>query len=344
MFIQYNRVSPAVLDYVGTLCQGNPMMTLSFFHSLLTKGFLEIRKDQAVEMADRLHYAREYGDKYSVSQQIQLPYDVFNQLSVFFDDRAQNMARLAATPQVVVACLYTVRVCALVGSRFSTQLLLGSGVCPPVFQQSQLSKIALFKILDLLEENDFIEMIHEDQLKSKRSDGPDERVNRVYRFNHTFLSTYAAQMMPFDEFKKKIHRMLADYHRNNAHLDLVTDYKQSNDLKLLTRQYLELLKVLAPDKLDADCQRSILRKYVTLYIDRFKQRLAATQAEKNRQASPQDVILLSANVRAVSATADGYLSLKKNRRLAKSSGKASNSNDKYGATTEKLTVDCMFNI
>ena len=174
--------------------------------------------------------------------------------------------------------------------------------------------------------------------------GTEHCVNRVYRFNHTFLSTYVAQMMPFDEFKKRIHWMLSDYHRNHGHLDLVTGYKQSNDLKLLTRQYLELLKVLAPDKLDAHCQRSILRKYVALYIDRFKQRLAAAQAQRNRQAAPQDVILLSANVRAVSAAVDGYLSLKKSRRLAKSSGKASKSRDKHSANTDKLTVDCMFNI
>lgn len=134
VFIQYTRISPAVLDYIGALCQGNPMMILSFFHCLLTRGFLEIRKDQAVEMADQLHCAREYGDKYSVSPQIQLPYEIFNSLSVFFDDRAQNVARLAATPQVVVACLYTVRACALVGTRFSTELLLESGVCPALFQ------------------------------------------------------------------------------------------------------------------------------------------------------------------------------------------------------------------
>ncbi len=54
--------------------------------------------------------------------------------------------------------------------------------------------------------------------------------------------------------------------------------------------------------------------------------------------------MLSANVRAVSAAADGYLSLKKNRRLAKSSGKASKSKDKHSANTNKPAVDCMFNI
>ena len=84
-------------------------------------------------------------------------------------------------------------------------------------------------------------MVHEEQVKKKGGAGEaNERVNRVYRFNHTFLSTYATQMMPFGEFKRRVHQTLADYHRNYAHLDLVTDYKQSNDLKLLTRQYLEL--------------------------------------------------------------------------------------------------------
>lgn len=208
VFIQYNRISPAVLDYIDALCLGNPMLTLSFFHSLLTKGFLEIRKDQSVEMTDQLHYAREYGDKYSVSSQIQLPYEIFNTLSVFFDERAQNLAKLSATPQVLVACLYTVRACALVGTRFSSELLLNSGICPPFFQQSQLQKISLFKILDLLEENDFIELIHEETVRQKNADRnllTNDNVNRFYRFNHTFLSTQIAQMMPFNVFKKRIH-------------------------------------------------------------------------------------------------------------------------------------------
>ena len=62
-----------------------------------------------------------------------------------------------------------------------------------------------------------------------------ENINRFYRFNHTFLSTQIAQMMPFNVFKKMIHKTLAEYHRNVSHLDLVTDYKQSNDLKMLTK-------------------------------------------------------------------------------------------------------------
>lgn len=187
-------------------------------------------------------------------------------------------------------------------------------------------------------------MVHEEQVKKKGGAvGTTERTNRVYRFNHTFLSTYVAQVMPFNEFKRRVHQTLADYHRNFAHLDLVTDYKQSNDLKLLTRQYLELQKVLAPAKLDAQCQRSMLRKYVTLYIDRFKHKLTATQAQGNRPTAPQDIVLLSTNVRAVSSAVDGYLSRKKARRLAKSTSKSSKPRDKQGAA-DKLIVDCNFNI
>lgn len=110
------------------------MLILSFFHSLLVRGFLEIRKDQSVEMADQLHYAREYGDKYSISQQIQLPYEIFSTLSVFFDEKVINLTRLSSTPQVLVACLYTIRACSLVATRFSSDLLLNSGICPPFFQ------------------------------------------------------------------------------------------------------------------------------------------------------------------------------------------------------------------
>lgn len=187
VFAQYTTISQDVLDYIATVCEGNPLIVLSYFHNLLTKGFIEITKDQTIDMTKKLRSAIEYGDKYAISPQIQLPYEIFNYQSVFFDDRIQNVSRKAGSPYIVVAALYTLRVCSLIGSRFSTQLLLDSGVCPQVFQSSQLMKISLFKLLELLEEHDFIELIHEQQVKTSTGE-MSEVVNRAYRFNHIFLS------------------------------------------------------------------------------------------------------------------------------------------------------------
>lgn len=116
-------------------------------------------------------------------------------------------------------------------------------------------------------------------------------------------------MMPFGEFKQKIHMALAEYHKNTTHLDVVTDYKQSNDLKMLTRQYLELSKVLYPDRLDAKQQRSILRKYVTLYIDKFKEQKKLSGSS----AAHKDIVLLSSDIQGESKAIEGFQALKKSR-------------------------------
>ena len=76
--------------------------------------------------------------------------------------------------------MYTLRMGALFGEVFSSQSLIDSGVCPPSFQTNSSQNITLFKILEILEENDFIEMI------------VDEEINRTYRFNHIFLQIVLA--------------------------------------------------------------------------------------------------------------------------------------------------------
>ena len=65
-----------------------------------------------------------------------------------------------------------------------------------------MERLPLNRILDILEENDFIEMF--DELGEER----------CYRFNHTFLNSTLSQMMPFQAFKWRIHAALAEYYRN----------------------------------------------------------------------------------------------------------------------------------
>jgi len=81
--------------------------------------------------------------------------------------------------------LFTLRVAALVGEQFCTEMLIESGICPLTFKYSALNQASIFKILDILEENDFIEMIHE------------QKGNRFYRFNHDFLKDAISLMIPF---------------------------------------------------------------------------------------------------------------------------------------------------
>jgi hypothetical protein len=76
--------------------------------------------------------------------------------------KASNIYRKTADqPLIYVACLYTLHVTALLGYQFSTDMLINSKVCPKYFQISQVKQISLFQILDVLEEGDFIEMIHD---------------------------------------------------------------------------------------------------------------------------------------------------------------------------------------
>ena len=104
-----------------------------------------------------------------------LSYYLMSEQLVYLDQRVENIRRTAPEPQIVVACYYTVEVCSLIGQKFSTQMLMDSGACPPVFTLSKTYQVSLFEILDILEENDLIEMIYE------------RRGNRFYRFNHESL-------------------------------------------------------------------------------------------------------------------------------------------------------------
>lgn len=51
-------------------------------------------------------------------------------------------------------------------------------------------------------------------------------------------------MKPFYGVKNQLHFALAEYFKSHQHLDASTDYKQSNDLKMLTRQLLENRRII----------------------------------------------------------------------------------------------------
>jgi len=80
---------------------------------------------------------------------------------VFADKKLTNISKVAKTPFEFVACLYTLRVTALIGKQFNTLLLKQSGLCPAFYKHSQTSvnSISLNKVLDILEEHDLIEQI-----------------------------------------------------------------------------------------------------------------------------------------------------------------------------------------
>ena len=103
-------------------------------------------------------------------------------------------------------------------------MLINSKVCPASFQISQLKQISLNQILDILEENDFIELIHK---KSK---------NRFYRFNDEAIHMMICQIRPFGDFKNKLHTAYVNYHSNTNHIDFFTKFSAKNDLKFLKKQ------------------------------------------------------------------------------------------------------------
>lgn len=125
---------------------------------------------------------------------------------------------------VVVACLYTLRISALLGESFNTIDLNQSGLCPAQFWLGQFSTFPLTSVLDILEENDFIEMID--------AVGDD----RCYRFNHKFLRTAICQSTPYNQFRKRFHTLLALYFENK--------HPQRGDIQNYVTQLLLLNRVL----------------------------------------------------------------------------------------------------
>jgi len=142
-------------------------MALSYFHGLLTKGYLEVLRD-SVSFTKKLSASLEYDHFQGHFQQ---PYEIANTQNVFYDHKLKHIIKSAASPQIVVACLYTLKVSNLIGQQFSTVILKDSGLCPQQFQAG----VSLNNILDILEENDFIEMIDQ------------KGEERCYRFIHSFL-------------------------------------------------------------------------------------------------------------------------------------------------------------
>jgi len=88
-------------------------------------------------------------------------------------------------------------------------MLIGSGLCPAFFYSNSLECLPLNKVLDILEEHDFVECI--DVLATDRS----------YRFNFSFLSYCLSQMQPFRSFKIRVHCALAEFHRQSQPVELI---------------------------------------------------------------------------------------------------------------------------
>lgn len=48
VFVQYRDIAEEVIHHITQTCEGNPLMVMSYFHALLTKGYLEVKEDTVV--------------------------------------------------------------------------------------------------------------------------------------------------------------------------------------------------------------------------------------------------------------------------------------------------------
>ena len=140
--------------------------------------------------------------------------------SVFYNEKFKSLEK--HSPLTILASLYTLRVSTLIGSHFDTPLLKESGLCPQIFV-SPNEKVALTKVLDILEEHDFIECI--DQVQDER----------CYRFNHNFLAASLSQTVPFATFRIHIHKALVEHYKKLQPCDKLPS---SEIVRLLTKQSL----------------------------------------------------------------------------------------------------------
>lgn len=154
-------------------------------------------------------------------------------------------------------------------------------------------------ILDVLEDNDFIEMI-------------DEHLGeRCYRFNHAFLTSTLSHMMPFREFKYQVHSKLTEFHK------LSNFRSPESTLEQLLQQLLLQHKVLYPEKLDAESRKSILRKEITLRLNSLQQIVAG--------GGGQERVVEVARVGAAGVLLDEHVaSTTKNQKPAKKSKSTKN--------------------
>lgn len=76
-----------VIRHLQEECDGNPHLILSYFHSLLIRGFIEVIGDE-VMMTERLRQTLEHNHFFD---HYPLPYQIQNQLNVFFDQKLTNI-------------------------------------------------------------------------------------------------------------------------------------------------------------------------------------------------------------------------------------------------------------
>jgi hypothetical protein len=187
--------------------------------------------------------------------QFHVPYDIQNCQSVYLDQKLENIHKQTQAPLAVVVCLYTLRVSSMIGHTFSNSMLTGSGLCPHEFKVGLVNYMPLNRVLDILEEHDFIELI--DELGDERK----------YRFNHRLSTNTISQTMPFLGFKRRVHTALAEYQKN-CH---PTVEKDSDEIvHRLKRQLLLQNQQQFRDKLRPEIQEQILKKEIDLQIDVLK--------------------------------------------------------------------------
>ena len=72
-----------MVAHVAAASQGNPLVALSYFHALLTTGFLEV-SEAAVAMTQKLRSTLQCNN---FSAHFPQPFEIVNQRSVFFDEK-----------------------------------------------------------------------------------------------------------------------------------------------------------------------------------------------------------------------------------------------------------------
>jgi hypothetical protein len=130
VMVQYRKIEPEVIKYITQVTHGNPLMVMSYFQGLLTKGYLDVVKD-VVCMTPKLKASLEYDH---FSSHFQQPYEIENTTSVLIDKKLTKISKDCKSAFEFLALLYTLRVSALIGRQFNTQVLKQSGLCPASYK------------------------------------------------------------------------------------------------------------------------------------------------------------------------------------------------------------------
>jgi hypothetical protein len=128
------------------------------------------------------------------------PLQIYLKWIALFDKNIQSISKISKHNITYLACIFILKTASMIGKTFDTKMLIQSKLSPPIFNITSNNYVTLYQILDILEDNDFIELINE----------YDD--NRFYRFNHYFLLNIVNFITPHVDFKKDIFQKISQYY------------------------------------------------------------------------------------------------------------------------------------